>query len=83
MDYYQRPPWWFTAIAVITVLPALRMPWLMSGYQGENEVLLWIYPFMTLLAAWLAYRCYATERTAMAWILIAVSILTTCLIQLL
>ena len=83
MEYYQRPPWWFTAIAVITVLPGLRMPWIMSTYGGENHILLWLYPFMTLLAAWLAYRCYATERQAMAWILIVMSLLSSGLINLL
>ena len=48
------------------------MPWIM-----------WLYPFMTLLAAWLAYHCYATERQAMAWILIVMSLLSSGLINLL
>ncbi len=80
MEYYQRPPWWFTAIAVLTALPGLRLPWLMGSFSGENEILLWLYPAMTILAAWLAYHCYATERKPMAWILLAVSVACSVLI---
>lgn len=81
MEYYQRPPWWFTALAIITVLPALRLPALIAGAELENEILVWAYPVMTVLSAWLAYRCYATDRRPLAWILLIVSILCSVAIR--
>lgn len=78
-----RPPLWFTVIAVAAALPALRLPWLLDGISGEAGILLWLYPFVTLLASWLAYRCYSLDRKEMAWILLALSLLSSLLIHLL
>lgn len=75
-----RPPWWFTAIAILTALPALRIPWLLQG-EKEMQLLAMFYPFVIILAAVLAWRCYALGRTAIAWILIVMAWLSTVLIE--
>lgn len=80
-DYYQRPPWWLTLIAILTVLPGLRLPWLFNSTSGENETLLYLDPLFTIFAAILAYRCYATDRKPMAWILLVLSVLSSVAIE--
>ncbi|MDE6826575.1 MAG: hypothetical protein K2J18_07395 [Paramuribaculum sp.] len=59
------------------MIPAFRLPALISASTGEARVLLWLYPAMLLLGGWCAWRCYALERKEMAWILIVVCWLMT------
>ncbi|MBO4943876.1 MAG: hypothetical protein J6C91_01290 [Muribaculaceae bacterium] len=77
-----RPPWWFLVITVISALPALRLPALISSAEGEAKVILWLYPLMLLLGCWCAWRCYTLERKTMAWILVAICWLMTVSINL-
>lgn len=74
---YERAPRWVVVVAVIAALPATQMPMLLSSCPdvGGARTLLWIYPFYTLLAAWLAVACYP-RRPYMTWILLALMLLT-------
>ncbi len=65
-----RPPVWFMILVLLTAVPAFRFPALLSESTGESKLLLWLYPFVLLLAAWCSWRCYALERRAIAWILL-------------
>lgn len=77
MENMHKVPWWFTAIAVVTALPALRLPWIWAAETGLYKVLTMFYPCIIALGAYIAYRCYAQERKETAWILIAVCWLCT------
>jgi len=79
----RRPvPIWFTIIAVITAIPALQIPWLLADGGEETYALSLFYPFIIILAAWLAWRCYAQDRIAMSWILIVIAWLCSAAIRL-
>lgn len=61
----------FKAADIVSALPVLAFPWLLTGDvpSGEYHTLLWLYPFYVLLSAWCAWKCYAS-RPALAWILV-------------
>ena len=70
-------PRWFIAVAVILTLPVFQLPLLISVMpsQASDRTLLWVYPFYAVASAWLACRVYA-QRPALAWILLAVLVLS-------
>lgn len=71
------PPVWLRLIVIAAVLPLAAYPWLLAGdVEGtENLWLLRLYPFVELIGAVCAWRTYAGRREV-AWILIAVMLLT-------
>lgn len=70
-------PRWMIAVIVIVLLPVFQFPFLVGSCPDVSIVrtLLWIYPFYCLVAAFLAYQCYP-QRKAMAWILLALMVLS-------
>ena len=70
-------PRWFAAVAIICLLPVFQFPWLLAMCPADSSVrtMIWIYPFYAAVAAYLAWQCYP-RRHALAWILIALMILT-------
>lgn len=72
-----RTPRWFLAVVIILLLPLFQFPYLLSICPQESpaRTFLWIYPFYALLSGYLAYVCYPTRR-AMAWILLAILLLS-------
>lgn len=71
-----KTPWWMLVVIIVAALPVLQLPFLLSG-SGEDTPtpMLWLYPLYVVVAAYLAYQCYG-ERRAMAWILIALMLLS-------
>lgn len=72
----RKLPLWFIAILIVSVLPVFQTPWLLSASGSDLaavRMLVWGYPAYTLLSVWLAGVCYSRYRTALAWILLAVS----------
>ncbi len=65
-------PWWFTLLAVLSALPALRLPALISRSVSEATVLLWLYPVICVLGAILAWIFYSRDNRTVAWILLFV-----------
>lgn len=85
INYSQRPPWWFTALLIILVLPAGQTPMLLASAPAEPPVvktLVWLYPLYTLVSAYLSWVCY-NGRRLMSWILVALIVLTHVAIWLL
>lgn len=72
-----RTPLWMTAIIILAALPVVTFPAMLSTCPPELKVIAWVYPFVTLAAAWLTWQCYP-QRPALAWILVAITILTHC-----
>jgi hypothetical protein len=70
-------PRWMTAVIIVVLLPVLQFPMLLGSVPDVSMVrtLLWIYPFYCLVAAYLAWQCYP-ERHALAWILVALMVLS-------
>lgn len=76
-----RPPVWFTLLVILLTVPAFGFPYMLSALPGGEDAsamraLVWVYPFYMLLSGWLAYRSY-TVRQYVAWMLVAVMILST------
>lgn len=70
-------PRWMTVVIVIALLPVFQFPFLLASCPASSTVraLLWIYPFYCLVAAFLAYQSYP-QRPAVAWILVALMVLS-------
>lgn len=77
-------PRWFTVVIIVTFLPVFQFPMLLGSMPDVSIVrtLVWVYPFYCLVAAYLAWQCYP-QRHALAWILLALMILSHIAIQLL
>lgn len=79
MSPYRIPgaPVWFTIVDIIAALPVFQLPVLLDNCQPDSDVRTWVmlYPLYVVVAAWVAWRSY-TERRALAWILIALMVLT-------
>lgn len=74
----EKAPKWFTAIVIIAVLPIFQLPLLLSIASGDQQgihTMIWIYPIYAIVAAYLAWQCYP-QRRALAWILIALLLLS-------
>lgn len=65
-------PWWFTLLAVLSALPALRLPALISRSVREATLLLLLYPVVCVFGAILAWICYSRDNRTVAWILLFV-----------
>ncbi|MCH5318285.1 MAG: hypothetical protein J1E38_01080 [Paramuribaculum sp.] len=72
-----KTPGWFLAVIILVGLPVFQFPMLLNSCPPESpdRLMVWIYPFYVVAAGWLAYICYP-RRQAMAWILLALMILT-------
>lgn len=71
-------PRWFTAIVVICCLPLFLMPWLLNAPYADADgvkIFIWLYPVYVIVAGWLAWQCYP-QRRAMAWVLLALMLLS-------
>lgn len=77
-------PRWFAVVIVVLLLPLFQFPVLLSECPAENGVrtLLGIYPVYALTAGYLAWQCYP-QRRALAWILLALLLLSHLAIWLL
>ena len=65
------------AAAVLACLPVLAFFRLMElcPAGGPEETFLWIYPFYVVLAGFCAWKCAGT-RTALAWIIVVLLLLS-------
>lgn len=74
----QKTPWWMTLIIIVLMIPAFAfLPPVISQAPGEEIplALLWLYPAYVIAAgicAWLVYP----QRKAIAWILVALLVLS-------
>lgn len=70
-------PRWFTAIDLLCALPVFQFPVLLANApEGEGaRIMVWLYPFYVLMAAYLAWQCYS-ERRALAWILLVLMVMS-------
>lgn len=70
-------PGWFTAVVIVCMLPVLGFPTLLSRC-GEDSPLtgfVWFYPLYVLATGICSRMCYARRRE-LAWILLAIMLLT-------
>ncbi len=72
-----RAPRWFAAVVIVMFLPVFQFPWLLSVCQADSAVrtMIWIYPVYAAVAAYLAWQCYP-QRPALAWVLLAILLLS-------
>ncbi len=82
MKPYMRPPYWFTILLIVLLLPLFSWPWLVGGMSSAsaddndvNNVLMMIFPIYAVVSCYCAYRCYVTRR-ALSIILIFILILS-------
>lgn len=79
-----KSPRWFAALCIILALPLFQFPALLSATaaaQSQTRVILWIYPFYAVMAAYLAWQCYG-QRRALAWILLGLLVMSHVAIRL-
>lgn len=71
-------PRWFTLLCIITVLPIGFTPALIaSAHRGSPMgTLSLLFPIFLVASACLSWRCYR-DRRDLAWILLAMSLLTS------
>jgi len=84
MSSPSKTPRWFLAVVIIVFLPVVQFPMLLNSCNpdGTARTLVWLYPLYAATAAYLSYQCYEQRRT-LAWILIALMILSHAAIYLL
>lgn len=79
MNTCRRPSFWFALIVTIAVLPAFLLPtFMMWGEQRSapiDRLLFYGFPIYLAVSALLAWLCYS-QRRVMAWILVAVMLLS-------
>ena len=73
----RRRPWWFLLILILLVLPSFATPWLLADAPKDSllEILTECFPVYLLLSAVCAWYAYPARREV-AWILVALMILT-------
>lgn len=79
-----KAPNWFGALCIVLALPLFQLPSLLSACPpepAELRVILWIYPFYAVLAAYLAWLCYGPRRV-LAWILLCLLVMSHVAIRL-
>lgn len=71
-------PWWFTLLLILLVLPAFGLPWLLvSAPEGSLlMMLIRLFPFYLVASAICAWYAYP-QRRDVAWILVAMMIITS------
>lgn len=76
-DYQEKTPWWMGAVIVLCVIPALVFPFHIQSVpaDGVERYLVWLYPAYVLGTGVCAWLCYP-ERKALAWILLALLLLS-------
>lgn len=74
----QRVPWWMTLLLAATLLPALAGPALAPFCAGHDElkVLALLFPLYGIASTLMAWFCYRNRRTAVAWVLWALALLS-------
>ncbi len=68
-------PRWFTALDILCTLPVFLFPGLLATCPPDLKAMVWVYPFYIIVAAYLAWQCYP-QRSALAWILLVLIILS-------
>lgn len=73
----QTTPWWMTLIIVIAMIPAMAMPFAMTGLPAENpgRLLTYFYPAYVIasgICAWITYP----KRPELTWILIVLLLMS-------
>lgn len=71
---------WLKAAVAATALPLLAWPALLG--RAPHSAFVWLYPAVVVLYGWLALAC-GRERPVLAWVLVAMSLLTSAAIWLL
>lgn len=84
MPQLPSTPRWMVAVILIVMLPVFQFPMLLAVVPdvGIIKTLLLTYPFYCLIAAYLAWQCYP-RRKALAWILLALMVMSHMAIWLL
>lgn len=65
-----RPPYWFTILLIVLLLPLFSWPWIVGGMSSSasvddndvNNVLMMVFPIYAVVSCYCAYRCYMTRR---------------------
>lgn len=83
-DYRPKTPIWMSVIIVLCMLPALIFPFSISTMPADATAryLIWFYPAYVIGTGVCAWLCYP-ERHTLAWILLALMILSHCCMYLL
>lgn len=70
-------PAWFAIVTVVAALPVFQLPVLLGNCGDGTDLKIWLmlYPVYVVAAAWVAWRSYAV-RPVLAWIIIALMLLT-------
>lgn len=71
-------PWWFTTLLVVLVLPAFGLPWMLVSAPAGSILmtLIKLFPVYLVGSAFAAWKVYPARRD-LAWILVALMILTS------
>lgn len=75
-----RAPWWFAVALIVVSVPALvfnnaAARVMSSGGWLSADLTQWLFPAYVIISAFSAWFCYPTRR-ALAWILLALVLLT-------
>jgi len=72
---YSGMPIWAKFLIIISALPVLAYPWMISNAGSEIRTFLLIYPLYVLVSAICAWICWP-DRREISWILIVLMLLT-------
>lgn len=80
----KRPPVWFILTVIAAAVPMVLLTAradsvLRLAYDTDTPVMSWLYPVYIILAGGLACLCYR-QRQIVAWILVALMVLTDILL---
>ena len=84
MITFPKPPGWFLAVVIVVALPVFQFPVLLANCPADSpdRAMIWFYPFYVIMTGFLAYITYP-RRPVLAWLLLALMILTHAAIWLL
>ena len=70
-------PVWYTVLVILFALPVFQTPLLLDSCPPHTDARTWvmIYPLYVIAAAWIAWQSYPERRT-LAWIILALMLLT-------
>ena len=77
MPSLPKTPHWMVAVIIIVTLPVFQFPMLLASAPDLSSVkaLVCAYPFYCIVAAYLAWQCYP-QRKALAWVLLALMVMS-------
>lgn len=73
----RRTPWWMDVIILVLMSPALVFPGLINNMpaEGTPQALVWLYPLYVIVTGVCTWMVYP-QRPALAWILLALLVLS-------